>query len=236
MAARCATLAEFVDLIPEFLTLGDKSTGTVVLAAQPVPGDSVTFTDPYAFPPLSETYVAGTDFAIGATVDDTATNLAAALAAGALLDSTTEAQGDTVYLVSTKTGPAGFVGLTTSVPATFQFSGTELTGGAALVEFSLGCACSMINLECWGTKASCASVYLAAHMLDVAGGNESGPVERKKIDKIEIQYAATAATSDASFGSTKYGRLYLAMRKTVFVAPIAGRRVPVRGIIACRWW
>ena len=55
---------------------------------------------------------------------------------------------------------------------------------------------------------------------------ESGAINRKKIDKIEVSFAATGTATgiDADFGSTRWGRLYLAMKKTIFVAPIAGRR------------
>jgi hypothetical protein len=224
MAKRCATLAEFVDLVPEFLTLGDASTGTLVVASQPAPGDSITLTDPYAFPPVVETLIAGTDYAIGVDEAATAANIAAAMDGGSLV--TASAIGATVYVASVKTGAAGAVGISTTNPAALQWSGVALTGGDALVLFSLECACSMINLECWGTKASCGSIYLAAHVLTVAGGGEGGAVNRKKIDKIEVSFAATGTATgiDANFGSTKWGRLYLAMKKTIFVAPIAGRR------------
>lgn len=227
MPQRCATLNEFVDLVPEFLTLGDASTGTLVVASQPAPGDSITLADPYAFPPVVETLIAGTDYAIGVDEAATAANIAAAMDAGSLV--TASAIGATVYVASVKTGAAGNVGVSTTNPAALAWSGVALTGGDALVLFSLDCACSMIALDCWGSKASCGHVYLAAHMLAVASGlagGESGPVNRKKIDKIEISNAATGLATglDANFGSTKWGRLYLAMKKTIFVAPIAGRR------------
>jgi len=228
MSQACATIDEFVDLVPEYLTLGDASTGTLTITVQPTPGDTITLTDPYAFPPIVETLAAGTDYAIGATTADTATNLLAALLAlPSLLISTTSASaGSLVYLVSAKEGAAGAVQLAASNPAALTFDALTLTGGDALVVFSLSCSCSMINLACWGVKASCASVYLAAHMLTVAGGGEGGAINRKKIDKIEVSFAATGTATgiDADFGSTRWGRLYLAMKKTIFVAPIAGRR------------
>lgn len=223
MAQRCATLAEFVDLVPEFLTLGDASTATLVVAVQPAPGDTITLSDPYAFPPVVETLEAGVDYAIGATVEDTASNIATALAAGTL--TTAQAQGSTVYVSSVKTGAAGGVVVSTSNSVALVWSGSALAGGDALVLFALDCSCSMINLECWGTKASCASIYLAAHVLTVAGGGEQGPVNMKKIDKIQVSYSATGLATgvDANFGSTRWGRLYLAMKKTIFIAPFAAR-------------
>lgn len=233
MPKRCATPAEFLAVAPDFLSVGSKSVGSITLATQPLIGDFVVLSTQYGVPLVEELYEAGTDFAIGATVEDTALNLAAAIDGRALASATSS--GSLITIVSKATGPIGVLVMVTSDPLVFVLSGPTLVGGLSELEFALHCACSMINLECWGEKAECAHIYLTAHILAIvsgAGGGESGPIERKKIDKIEIQYAASSSTSESDFGSTKWGRLYLAMRKTLFIAPLPGRRF----LVSARGW
>ena len=224
MAARCATLAEFLTQAPEFGTVGPQSTGTVTIAVQPAPGDAFTLVDSASLLPVSETYVAGTDFVIGATVDDTAANLAAAITAGALAQAAAVA--NVVTVVSVSTGPVSLLGMTTSNAVAMVLSGPTLTGGDAVVEFALECACAQINVQCWGQKADCAHVYLSAFFLSVSSGTGGGggAVSSKTIDKISVSYAvATPTGSNAQMASNKWGQLYLQLRKSVFVAPVPGR-------------
>jgi hypothetical protein len=63
-------------------------------------------------------------------------------------------------------------------------------------------------------------------MLTVANGGESGPATRRKIDKIEESFSNVVSTDnlDPSFSTTKWGRLYLQLRKSLFIAPVPGRR------------
>ena len=89
-----------------------------------------------------------------------------------------------------------------------------------------------ISLSCWRNKSCTAHVFLAAHMLTVvapgtaAGVTEVGPVDRKKIDKLEIEYAETGIKDqmDAHFAGTRYGRNYLTLRSTLLTLPQVGRR------------
>ena len=92
-----------------------------------------------------------------------------------------------------------------------------------VAQFALDAACCMVNLECWGKKASFGSLYLAAHLLAMQTGIDAGgTVERKKIDKIEIQFSTTTP-SDGDLGSTKWGQNYLAIRRTLMILPVPGR-------------
>jgi len=134
--------------------------------------------------------------------------------------------GAVVYLSSKGTGPVSLHALEVSDPLSFILSGATLTGGDAWATFALECACAQINLGCWGAKADCAHIYLTAHFLSLQSGSGGGggEVKKKKIDKIEVEFETTAPT-DGDLGSTKWGRLYLQLRKSLFIAPVPGRRI-----------
>jgi hypothetical protein len=224
MAARCATLSEFLTQAPVFKTVGPQSSGAVTVAVNPAPGDVFTLTDTYSTPNVVETYTADTDFAIGATPADTAVNLAAAIEANPLASAS--AASGVVTIVSTGTGPASMLAMATDNPVAMVLSGATLSGGDAWAVFALECTCSQINVECWGVKASCGHVYLAAHFLalQTGVGGGGGTVKRKKIDKVEVEYAVESS-SDADLGATTWGRLYLQTRKSILVLPLPGRRI-----------
>lgn len=225
MAERCATLDELLTEAPELATLGSVSTARLLVDSNPAPGDSFTITDAQATLPTSETYVAGTDFVIGANETETAANIVTALASSSLVNASSIGAG--VYLATKATGPRTLYTLA-STAASLVPSSAAMSGGAAYLESLLACTCRMINLACWGAKASCASAYLAAHFALVAEGEETGPVSSRTLDKLAESYASNPS-SDADFGSTKYGRLYVALRKTLIIAPIVGRTGPVIG-------
>ena len=96
-----------------------------------------------------------------------------------------------------------------------------------------------INVSQWKRKASTGHVFLAAHLLTVTtkeGRGERGPANSKAIDKLRVTYAAvgTATQLDANFSTTRYGRAYLALRSTLLVTPIVGRRTLLRPPISGR--
>jgi hypothetical protein len=197
----------------------------VTVVTQPAPGDVFTLVDSSNLLPVVETYEAGVDFAIGATEADTASNLAAAISLRAL--ATAAAVGAVVTIVSAATGPNGLLGMTTSNAVALVLSGPTLTGGDVQVQFALDCACAQINVGCWGTKADCAHVYLTAFFLSTSSGagGGGGSVSSKTIDKISVSYAvATPSGADAQMASNKWGQLYLQLRRSLFVAPLPGRR------------
>ncbi len=231
MAARCATLEEFLAFAPEFRTAGSTSTGHVVPGVSP-PGDRFFIRAASNSPAVVLTITAvaasptlGTEYLAGATGDETAASLAASINAAGQL-ATASVSVNNLYLESIQTGVDGLHTLSDKPEGIFTFiTGETLVGGAELIETTLACACSQINIECWGGKADCAHLYLTAHMLSLAIGAESGPVSSRTIDKISESYAIAAASgSDADLSSTRWGRLYAQMRRSLFVAPLPGRR------------
>ena len=81
----------------------------------------------------------------------------------------------------------------------------------AVLEFFAGIACDLVG-DCFGDQTSRAHILLTLHMLAIwqGTGAEQGPVASRTINKISESYA-TSAPTDAELGSTKWGRLYLAM-------------------------
>ena len=221
MAQRCATLAEFLALAPEFLTAGTASAGSLVFVSQPSPGDSVTLATQYGIPLVTETYIADTDFDIGVNEAATAANFAAAVSLRSLALGTADAE--IVTVVSQSTGPVSVL-LTTSSSVAMVWDDPTLLGGDTLAKFQLQCACSSINLECWGAKSDCGHVYLTGHMMATAGfgSGEQGTPTAKSIDKLSESYASSTP-SDGDYGSTKWGRLYLQLRDTLVVGGTVGR-------------
>lgn len=231
MAARCATLEEFLAFAPEFRTAGSTSTGHVVPGVS-TPGDRFSIRSASNSPAVLLIFTAvassptlGTEYLAGATGEETAASLAASINAAGQL-ATASVSVNNLYIESIQTGVDGLHTLSDKPDGIFTFiTGETLVGGAELIETTLACACSQINIECWGGKADCAHLYLTAHMLSLAIGAESGPVSSRTIDKISESYAIAAASgSDADLSSTRWGRLYAQMRRSLFVAPLPGRR------------
>ena len=232
MPASCATRAEFLAVAPEFSSYGPTSTGHIVPGPS-TPGDLFSIRSAsnapavlLIFEAVASSPTLGTQYLAGATSEETAASLAASINAAGQL-ATASVSSNNLYLESIETGVDGLHTLSDKPDGIFTFiTGETLVGGAALIDQALACACSQINLECWGAKAQCAHVYLTAHMLTVANGGEAGPVNRRKIDKIEESFAAvgTATGLDPSFATTKWGRLYLQLKKSLFIAPVPGRR------------
>ena len=234
MANRCATLAEFLAVVTECETVGPNSEATLRVASLPSPGDTFDVIDESTAPPTIGrlTATAGApgvdEFQIGGDASATATNIKNAISAAANAVSnlvTATVLDDTVYLASVGTGPSSLLTLATSVPAKLVFSSATLLGGDSLVLFYLDSACEMINLECWGEKASTGHIYLTGHYCTAAQGAEAGTINRKKIDRLEVGYNSPGANPRFSYyDSTKWGRLYNAMRKTLPVLPVPGRQ------------
>ncbi len=227
MANSCATIGTFLAFTGgEFNTAGSLSAGTLTVAVQPSPGDTVTLATRYGVPIVTEVYVADTDFDIGVDEAATATNLAAAISLGALAVATAAA--GVISVTSTSTGPIGALSTTTSNATAFVWGGAVLVGGELLVQSQLTCACEMINLACWGDKADCGHMYLTAHMLATMGhgSGESGAVTGKSIDKLSISYAA-GGTASAN-GGTKWGRMYDQIKSTLMAPGFGTGTWPVR--------
>lgn len=221
MPARCATLAEFLAGAPEFLTFGEQSDGTLTVASQPDPGDTISLATRFGVPLVTETYVADADFNIGATPTLTAVSIALALNGGTLVAA---ASSGAVVSTLSGTGPLCTLALASSNPAALVWDESPMTPGGNIVQTMLDCVCQQINFDCFGEKAECAHRFLTAHFLAMQGGGsgESGAVSSKKIDKLAISFAVTTP-SDGDLGSTKWGRMYMQLKKSILIFPLVGR-------------
>lgn len=212
-------ISDLLRLAPELRTVGGQSFGTIALDVNPAPGETLTIEDPFSTPPVSHALEADTDFAIGASVADTATNLAAALPA--IL--TGSASAGVVSVVSVGSGAE------TLYPWSSDF-GTLTLADRLGPEFgpvptAISVAEKLVQESVYRTKTTEARLYLAAHFLDLAISGGTGAVSRKKIDKIEIQFQNPGLPSDADLGATKYGRIFLAIKQSVFPPMFAARTV-----------
>lgn len=84
-----------------------------------------------------------------------------------------------------------------------------------------------VSLEAWGIKASDGHLLVAAHFATVyldpsSSAAQSGNVASRSIGSISVSYAV-AASDDPLFGTTKYGREFLALKRGIIVAPVCGR-------------
>jgi len=104
-----------------------------------------------------------------------------------------------------------------------EFDAPVLTD--AQVELILECTCHMINLECWGKKALCGHLYLAAHFAATQLGEEAGPLTGKTIGRISESFSSSFTNMSGDvWRTTKYGRMYWAQYRTLLKTPIAARR------------
>lgn len=113
----------------------------------------------------------------------------------------------------------------------------ELTDDAVLDEL-IEVAGTMINVGCWGSKASKGHAALAAHLATTVQSNQQqqgqdpvGPIGSRSIGSISVGYTSkrledgisVVTPSDPELGTTTYGRLYLILRKSLFILPLAAR-------------
>lgn len=217
------TLETFFASLPVFEAAGAVSTGTVEWIDLGTAGDTI------AVGGLEFVAVAGARAAGSLTwsVDGTASAQASSFvamvndseAADALL--AVKVTPTKVKLTTIAHGYESELYFATSDAAVYTLSGATLTGGSALATFYLGVSASMINVAVWKTKAISGQTFLLAHFLAVAtgiGGGELGVVTSRGMDRISQGNAATSFDpSDAALASSKWGRQYLALRRTVFV-------------------
>src|SRR5688572_28034258 len=93
----------------------------------------------------------------------------------------------------------------------------ELTDSPTL-DVIIEITCSMLSVEAWGEKLSLGHLLLAAHYATEITNSSaaSGTVTARSIDKLSESYATAVATG--AFASTKYGRLFDALRKSLATA------------------
>jgi hypothetical protein len=217
----CLTAEAFLALVPAFSAVGGASTGTIEWIATGTIGDTIDIGG------VQLTAVAGARTAGSNTWSIDGSDVAEAtsfVAAIADSDATAivSAEKTTPTIVELTTVGFGYdseLALSTSAPLVYTLSGDAMDGGSDLLDFTLQTTCLMINASVWGTKAGAAQAYLTAHFMAIAtgaGGGETGASTSRTIAQISQSNASTAFdTSDAAYASTKWGRLYLALRATV---------------------
>jgi len=228
MAKACVTVDEFITLLPEFASFGAASIGQLTVTADPGAGATITVTEDRQDLPTQFVLTEGVEWTIASgDAQATAQSIADAFVAQGALQAS--AVGGVVHVLTVATGWLSEYAVADD-DANLAWAESRLTRGADQIEWMISCTCSMINLECWGDKASCGHAYLAAHFLTVEAGGEGGIVSNRKIDTIQEGYGGIPAfdSSDAALASTKYGRMYLAMRATLLTPPFVARKNYVR--------
>lgn len=238
MSANCLGVAQFLQQTgTDFSTFGVQSTGTIEVASVGAPGDTLTIGGVVLTAVAGARTSGSNDFSLASgTALGVAQSIVEAITDAAngftaLVTAAIQIPGvPTVMLTSVATGYYSTLPIATSDALVYVLSGSQLEGGDLLIEDILASTCSMLG-DCWGNKKSYAHLYLTAHFLTVAAGGESGPVSSRKIDRIAESYA-TATPTDPELGSTKWGRLYLALRATVVnIGAVVGRGTPVGFVV-----
>lgn len=92
-----------------------------------------------------------------------------------------------------------------------DFAGVDAGVAASIVDVVTH---DMMDAGAWGARLHSGHLNLAAHWLSVAidSAGSAGAVTARTVDKVSESYATVGGTSDAEFGGTKYGRIYLSLR------------------------
>ena len=99
--------------------------------------------------------------------------------------------------------------LVVTVPELASLAGAELDEIVATT-------CDMVHADIWGDKRSRAHTWLAAHYATVIlnPSGAGGAVTSRTMGSISESYG-TGMVEDSELASTKYGRLYLGLRKSL---------------------
>lgn len=222
----CLTAAAFLALLPDFGSVGSVSTGTIEWLATGTAGETISIGG-VEMTAVAGARVAGSNtWSVDGSTTAEATDFVAAVADSDAADLVTAAKTTpaVVELTTLLSGYNSEIAFSTSTPLVYELSGDTLAGGATLLDFMLETTCLMINVEVWGSKAGAGQAYLTAHFMAIAtgaGGGESGVTTNRSISAISQGNASTPFdTSDAAYASTRWGRLYLALRGTVLNFPM----------------
>lgn len=217
----CLSAEAFLALVPDFSSVGGASTGTIEWLATGTAGDTISIGG-VQLTAVDGARVAGSNtWSVDGDAAAEATSFVAAIADSDATAYVT-AEKTTPQVVEITTIGLGYdseLAFSTSAPLVYELSGDTLTGGSDLLDFQLATTCTMVNASAWGSKAGAAQAYLCAHFMAIAtgaGGGETGVSTSRSIAQISQSNASTSFdTSDAAFASTKWGRMYLALRATV---------------------
>jgi hypothetical protein len=104
--------------------------------------------------------------------------------------------------------------------------------GAIQIESMIDVARTFINEGKWGAiRGQKGLTFLAAHLCTqligeegTGGDSASGPVTSEKVGDLQRSYGSIELsgldTQEEVFSSTKYGRLFIALRKTITITPM----------------
>lgn len=105
------------------------------------------------------------------------------------------------------------------------------TSNPTMIETMISTARSFINEDTFGeTRGKTALIFVASHLLTELSGedgsgtsNVAGAVTMDKVGDLQRSYAAVdtsnLSASEKMFSTTKYGRLFIQLRKTVHISP-----------------
>lgn len=225
---KCATIEQLIEFIPELASFGGPSKGKITLTDLTVEGDTITIGG------KTLTAVAGVplvdQWSVDGTVYDQLDSLLTALtqtgtSLEGIITATLQTPGLLIIEVSSvMTGLYSQIPWsTTSASITLDPTG-KLTGGQCDLEFFSNTACSMMG-NCWGDKKLSGHMYLTAHLIEMANGNDVGILSSRSIDKISEGFSAVPG-KNPNLANTKWGRLYAALWDTIFTGGVAGRGLP----------
>ncbi len=221
------TIEAFLALVPEFASVGGPSIGTIEWLNTGTVGDTISIGGVQMTAVAGARVAGSSTWSIDGAAVAEATSFVAAIADSEAADIVSAVK-TTPVIVQITTLAEGYnseIAFSTSDAAVYELSGATLAGGSDLLDFQLSTTASMVNVSTWRGKAGAAQAYLCAHFMAIAtgaGGGETGATTSRSIDRISQSNAATSFDmSDAAFASTRWGRLYLALKATVLRIPMA---------------
>lgn len=103
-------------------------------------------------------------------------------------------------------------------------------GGQAQMESMIDLARTFVNEGVFGTKAKLGISFMTAHMLkelgygDGASTDANGPVTSEKVGDLQRSYGqlnlANASVGDQLLSTTRYGKMFLYLRRTIVLTPM----------------
>lgn len=214
-----ATAPGVIAFLPTAGTVGFPSFGSITVALAPVPpGATLTYQA------LTLTAVAGArtpgsnDFNGVGTAAVIAADILAAILDTANSWATTVTASVAGSVVSLTTIAVGFNTFGSIVSSDASMTVTGMAGGEILLESFVADASRIVNADCYGDKTCTQTINATLHfMASTIGGipGADGTVSGFKVGDISQNFAQATPT-DALWGSTQWGRMYLMLYDTVF--------------------
>lgn len=238
---KCATIAQLVEFAPELASFGGPSKGKLTLTDLTIVGDTltiggVTLTAVAGVPLTDQWSVDGTVFDQVNSILDALTQTGSPFA-GMITASILTPGIPTIEVSSVMTGLYSQIPWSTTSTSITLDPVDKLTGGQCDLEFYSNTACSMMG-NCWGNKKLSGHMFLTAHLIEMANGNDLGILTSRSIDKISEGFSSVPG-ENPNLANTKWGRQYAALWATVFTVGLPGRGLPTvwgYSYPRRRWW